>query len=168
MRGGLSIKKLLAINHELIVRSYIIFPTLLFAFVVAIPGRVITFAWPFIFVYTVERVIAFVLDGRRNLCSWSGVTTATAFEGGLISLYRPVLAAKMGTERWGYLGDPNQELTGINLRRVNQIAGWSVLAGLGILGALLAKFSLFSVFVFYALILGLEVGYAFGVVRRDY
>lgn len=88
--------------------------------------------------------------------------------GGLISLYRPVLAAKMGTKRWGYLGDPNQELTGINLRRVNQIAGWSVLAGLGILGALLAKFSLFSVFVFYALILGLEVGYAFGVVRRDY
>lgn len=74
----------------------------------------------------------------------------------------------MGTKRWGYLGDPNQELTGINLRRVNQIAGWSVLAGLGILGALLAKFSLFSVFVFYALILGLEVGYAFGVVRRDY
>ncbi len=85
MRGGLSIKKLLAINHELIVRSYIIFPTLLFAFVVAIPGRVITFAWPFIFVYTVERVIAFVLDGRRKLCSWSGVTTATVFAGGLLA-----------------------------------------------------------------------------------
>ncbi|PEG78434.1 hypothetical protein CP369_10380, partial [Lactobacillus sp. UMNPBX18] len=47
--------------------------------------RIITFVWSFIFVYTVEKVMPFILDGRLNLASWSGVTkfcSVIAFIGG--------------------------------------------------------------------------------------
>ena len=36
--------------------------------------NIITFVWPFILFYTVEKVMPFILDGRLNLASWSGVT----------------------------------------------------------------------------------------------
>ncbi len=78
-------KKILAINHEFVARSYILFPTLLFAFSIIAHANIITFVWPFIFVYTVEKVMPFILDGRLNLASWSGVTkfcSIIAFVGG--------------------------------------------------------------------------------------
>ena len=67
-------KEILAINHEFVARSYILFPTLLFAFSIIAHANIITFVWSFIFVYTVEKVMPIILDGRLNLASWSGVT----------------------------------------------------------------------------------------------
>ncbi|WP_229289313.1 hypothetical protein [Limosilactobacillus reuteri] len=78
-------KKILAINHEFVARSYILFPMLLFAFSIIANANIITFVWSFIFVYTVEKVMPFILDGRLNLASWSGVTkfcSVIAFIGG--------------------------------------------------------------------------------------
>ncbi|OUN40991.1 hypothetical protein B5G22_11440 [Limosilactobacillus reuteri] len=81
----LLMKKILAINHEFVARSYILFPMLLFAFSIIANANIITFVWSFIFVYTVEKVMPFILDGRLNLASWSGVTkfcSVIAFIGG--------------------------------------------------------------------------------------
>lgn len=47
-------KKFLAINHELVARSYILFPTLLFAFSIIAHANVIMFVWPFI-LYTLLK-----------------------------------------------------------------------------------------------------------------
>lgn len=166
--------KLLAVNHELIVRSYIAFPTLLCAFAVSVHGRVITFAWPFIFVYTIERVMPFVLDGRFNLSSWSETTKffATTACGGQYWRVEWVLSIAalligFGVSGLKLMADPNQELSGIDLKKINRAADWLVVLSLGILGLLLAKVSLFSAFVFYTLLLGLEVWYAFRVVQAD-
>lgn len=174
-------KKFLAVNHELVVRSYITFPTILCAFAVAIHGRVITFAWPFVFVYTVERVVPFILDRRLNLCSWSGTTkffAMIAFGGAVLAccgqywriewvVSIAALLVGFGVTSLKLMPDPNQEVAGLDLRRVNQVAGWLVILSLVVLGLLLTTVSLFSAFVFYAFLLGLEVLYAFRVVKRD-
>lgn len=47
------------------------------------------------------------------------------------------------------LGDPNKEISGIDLKRVNVIAGFSVIIGLIALGILLMKLPLVVGFVFY-------------------
>ena len=65
------------------------------------------------------------------------------------------------------LGDPNKEISGIDLKRVNVIAGFSVIIGLIALGILLMKLPLVVGFVFYTFFLGLEVIYAYVVVKRD-
>ena len=41
-------KEILAINHEFVARSYILFPTLLFAFSIIAHANIITFVWSFI------------------------------------------------------------------------------------------------------------------------
>ncbi|MBD5805750.1 hypothetical protein [Limosilactobacillus walteri] len=174
-------KKFLAINHELVARSYILFPTLLFAFSIIAHANVIMFVWPFIFVYTVEKVMPFILDGRLNLAAWSGVTkfcSIVAFIGGIlacIGIYFRIewiasiaaIAIGFGVTGLKLLGDPNKEVAGINFKRVNMIAGFSVIAGLIVLGLLMMKTSLVYGFIFYTIILGLEVLYAYVVVKRD-
>ena len=65
------------------------------------------------------------------------------------------------------LGDPNKEISGIDLKRVNVIAGFSVIIGLIALGILLMKLPLVVGFVFFTFSLGLEVIYAYVVVNRD-
>ena len=40
-------KEILAINHEFVARSYILFPTFLFAFSIIVHANIITFVWPF-------------------------------------------------------------------------------------------------------------------------
>lgn len=174
-------KKFLAINHEFVARSYILFPTLLFAFSIIAHANVITFVWPFIFVYTVEKVMPFILDGHLNLASWSGVTkfcSLVAFVGGIfacVGIYfrfewlASTAAILIGFSVTGLklLGDPNKEVAGINFKRVNVIAGLSVIGGLLALGFLLMKTPLVVGFIFYTIILGLEVLYAYIVVKRE-
>ncbi|PEG78654.1 hypothetical protein CP369_09145 [Lactobacillus sp. UMNPBX18] len=41
----LLMKKILAINHEFVARSYILFPMLLFAFSIIVNANIITFGW---------------------------------------------------------------------------------------------------------------------------
>ena len=65
------------------------------------------------------------------------------------------------------LGDPNKEISWIDLKRINVIAGFSVIIGLIALGILLMKLPLVVGFVFYTFFLGLEVIYAYVVVKRD-
>ena len=99
----LLMKKILAINHEFVARSYILFPTLLFAFSIIAHANIITFVWPFIFVYTVEKVMPFILDGRLNLASWSGVTkfcSVIAFIGGEPLLLLEFIFALSGLLAW--------------------------------------------------------------------
>ncbi|MCC4411496.1 hypothetical protein LMB83_05500 [Limosilactobacillus reuteri] len=174
-------KKILAINHEFVARSYILFPTLLFAFSIIAHANIITFVWPFIFVYTVEKVMPFILDGRLNLASWSGVTkfcSVIAFIGGVLAsigiYFRFEWLASLAAILIGFgvtglklLGDPNKEISGIDLKRINVIAGFSVIIGLIALGILLMKLPLVVGFVFYTFFLGLEVVYAYVVVKRD-
>lgn len=47
------------------------------------------------------------------------------------------------------LGDPNKEISWIDLKRINVIAGFSVIIGLIALGILLMKLPLVVGFVFY-------------------
>lgn len=155
-------KKILAINHEFVARSYILFPTLLFAFSIIAHANIITFVWPFIFVYTVEKVMPFILDGRLNLVSWSGVTkfcSVIAFIGGVLAsigiYFRFEWLASLAAILIGFgvtglklLGDPNKKISRIDLKRVNVIAGFSVIIGLIALGILLMKLPLVVGFVF--------------------
>lgn len=174
-------KKLLAINHEFVARSYILFPTLLFAFSIIAHANTITFVWPFIFVYTVEKVMPFILDGRLNLASWSGVTkfcSLIAFIGGILASigiyfrfeWLASLAAILigfGVAGLNLLGDPNKGIEGINLKRINLIAAFGVIIGLIALGLLLMKLPLVDGFACYTFFLGMEVVYAYVIVKRD-
>lgn len=81
-------KKLLITNHEVVTQSYILYPTLLFAFAVTFRDGMISFVWPFVFIYSVERVMPFILDGRLNLAEWSGITkfsSLVALVGGILA-----------------------------------------------------------------------------------
>lgn len=174
-------KRILAINHELVARSYIVFPTLLFAFSINVHHDRVSFVWPFIFVYTVERVMPFILDGRLNLAAWSEVTkfcSVVAFSGGTlacIGIYWryewltsiAAIAIGFGVTGLKLLGDPNKEITGINLKKINLIAGLTNIACLIVLGTLLMKVSLVVGFIFYDLLLAGEVLYAYLIVKRE-
>lgn len=174
-------KKLLIINHELVAKSYLLFPTLLFAFAVTVKGNVITFVWPFVFAYTMEKVMPFILDGRLNLAAWSGVTkfcSLSALIGGTLALigiiYRiewvtslGALGVSFGTTGLNLLGDPNKKLVGSKIKQVNLIAGIGVIIGLLILATLMGKLSLSWGFVFYDFLLFCEVLYAYLVVKTE-
>ena len=174
-------KKILMINHGIIVRSYILFPTLLFAFSVIFHNDTISFVWPFVFIYSIEKVMPFILDGRLNLSEWSGVmkfsSLVAAISGVLATIgiaFRLEWLTSIGAIGIGFgvtalklLIKPNQTASDINLKKINSIAGIFVIVGLIFLALLMMKVSLTAAFIFYDLLLLLEVAYAYLIVKRD-
>lgn len=156
------------------------FPTLLFAFAVKHSHGVITFVWPFVFVYMVERVMPFILDEQLNLNAWSKVTkycAVIAFIGvlaAIIGVFNQIewlasigaIAIGIGTTSLHLLANPNEQLEGLNLKKVKLVSGIAVLGCLILLGLIMMKCSITAGLVFYAVFLGLEVVYAYTVVKR--
>lgn len=174
-------KKLLITNHEVVTQSYILYPTLLFAFAVTFRDGMISFVWPFVFIYSVERVMPFILDGRLNLAEWSGITkfsSLVALVGGILATIGIALhlewPASIGAIGIGFgvtalklLFDPQDGLPKVNIKRLSSIARVVVMVGLILIAVLLMKVSLTVAFIFYDLLLLLEVAYAYLVVKRE-
>lgn len=174
-------KNILMINHGIIVRSYILFPTLLFAFAVTFHNGTISFVWPFVFIYSIEKVMPFILDGHLNLSQWSGVMKFSSLVAAISGILATIgIAIRMewltsigaigigfGVTALKLLIKPNKNSPNTNLKRINSIASLSMLIGLIILAVLMMKISLTAAFIFYDLLLLLEVVYAYLVVKRD-